>query len=100
MANAYIREYARLSGAENGTPQAPMEPAVTSQTVSFNTSAQSAALNDRTNLVWVRVDAAANMAVGANPTAAATDYPQLQADTDYFFGVKPGDKIAFYDGTS
>lgn len=100
MANAYIREFARLSGAENGTPQAPMEPAVTSQTVSFTTTTQSAAFNDRTRFIWVRVDAAANYKAGDNPTATATDYPQLQADTDYFFGVKPGDKIAFYDGTS
>ena len=101
MANAYVREYAAVGfGAPGQAMQAPHEPALASQTVSFTTSAQSAAFNANTRLIWVRADAAANIEVGDNPTATATDYPQILADTDYFFSVDGGGKIAFYDGTS
>lgn len=101
MANAYIREYARVATVPGGGAiPVPMEPPVATQTVSFTTATQSAALNDATNYVLVTVDADHNMLVGENPTATAAIYPLFTADTERFFGVKPGQKISFYDGTS
>lgn len=101
MANAFIREYARCLVAPGAGPMpVPMEPPVATQTVSFTTAAQSAALNASTNFVLVTADAAHNMLTGENPTATATVYPLFSADTERFFGVKPGHKISFYDGSS
>jgi|DEB0MinimDraft_6_1074348.scaffolds.fasta_scaffold14114_6 hypothetical protein len=101
MANAYIREYARVAIVPGGGAiPVPMEPPVATQTVSFTTATQSAALNDATHYVLVTADAAHNMLGGDNPTASATVYPLFTADTERFFGVKPGTKLSFYDGSS
>lgn len=101
MANAYIREYAGMAVQAAGMGiQAPQEPALATQTVSFTTTTQSAALHANTKLVLVTADAAHNMVAGASPSATATDYPLFTADTERFFGVKGGDKLSFYDGSS
>lgn len=100
MATAEIMEFATMPTTQNGVAQAPSLPATASQSVTFTTSSQSAAFNAATRFIWVRADAAANIKGGKDPTATVSDVPQLQANTDYIFGVQPGDKIAFYDGTS
>lgn len=70
-----------------------------SQAVTFTTSAQSAAFAADTKFIRVVADAAAHIAVGDNPTATATSM-FLPANSVEFFGVKGGDKIAAYDGSS
>lgn len=102
MANAYIREYRYLCGDDNGKIiQAGHEDGYTAgQTFAFTSSTQSAAFQSTTRFVRITADAEAFLDFGTNPTAAATDGIQIQADTPEFFGVVPGQKVAFYDGVT
>lgn len=95
MASLYISEYERLVEDATGKPVlAGMEPAVTTQKVTFSTSAASAALNSRTRYVRIVVDANAHLAFGSSPTATTNDAP-IQANSPEYFGVvNAGIKIA------
>jgi hypothetical protein len=61
-------------------------------------SAQSAAFNDRTNVIVItKIDADARIAFGGNPTAVAGGTGQtryVKAGNEYAFQVEPGQKIA------
>lgn len=97
MATAYIREYQSLAG----DAQAPAEPGITEQTVSTSgSSAQSNAFNAVTNLIAISTPAAQAVCCkfGANPTAT-TSHLRLPANGLFFFGVKPGQKVALIDVT-
>ncbi|NIT58414.1 MAG: hypothetical protein GWN00_19960 [Aliifodinibius sp.] len=102
MATMYIREYKYLTRDEGGNViQAGQEDGFAAgQSVTFTTSAQSAAFQDTTRFVRISCDAEAFLDFGSNPTAATTDGINVQADTPEFFGVQPGQKVAAYDGTS
>ena len=79
------------------------EPALTTQTVTYTTSTQSAAFNasPRTRFVRIVCDAKAHLVFGTNPTATANS-PYVAADTPEYFGLALGGtwKVAFYDGSS
>ncbi len=95
MATMYIREYAYLMTDENGRViQAGQEPAEAGQAVTFTTTTQSAAFSALTRFVRIEVDAAAFLDFGLNPSAAAADGCPLPANSDQFFGVYPGHKVA------
>jgi hypothetical protein len=100
MATAWVTEYANLArdGQHYSTPL-PQEPAITTQTFTFTTHAESAAFNEQTNFVRVYASAAARIAFGASPTAIAGSTP-IAATVDYWFGVHPGQKVSIYDGSS
>ena len=101
-ATCKISEYSHLVGDSSGsTVPVAREPAVTTQTVTYTTSAQSAVLNAQTRFVRIVCDAKAHFVFAVSPTATAND-PYLSSDTPEYFGVFPLGtyRIAFYDGTS
>ena len=106
MATLYIREYAKLAkDADGNTIEAGEEPAIADQTVTFTTSAQSAAFNRSTRFVLLKADADAHILFGANPTATTSQF-RLEADVAMFFGLNADLvalgtlEVAAYDGTS
>lgn len=103
MAKIVITEFERLArDADNNVMQAGMMPEAASQSVTYTTSTQSAALNSRTHLVRLVADATAHVAFGENPTATASS-AKLASGVEYYFGVpehRGSMKIAAYDGTS
>lgn len=100
MANAYITEFQHLAQDDKGTtiPVAPYPPEA-AQRVVYTTSTQSAAFSGKTKFIRVICDAPGHFGISGNPTAIATDAYMAQDVVEYF-SVRPGDKIAFYDGTS
>lgn len=68
-------------------------PATNQQVAIGGASAQSAAFGGATTFVRVHTDAACRIAIGANPTAAASS-PRMAAGATEYFGVIPGDKLA------
>ena len=101
MATAYIREYANLAAAFGNLVQAGAEPAIADQTITTSgTSAASNAFNANTRLIAVSTPAAQAVAClfGASPTALVSSL-RLPANNIFFFGVKPGDKVALIDVT-
>ena len=101
MATAYIREYADIAHTFSKVVQAGAEPAVADQTVSTSgTSAQSAAFNANTRIIAISTPAAQAVAClfGDNPTALTSSL-RLPANSMFFFGVKPGQKVALIDVT-
>jgi hypothetical protein len=96
MATLWIIEYERMArDADGHIIPVGMEPAVAVQAVATSgTSAQSAALNERTRFVALITDAASNFLFGDDPTADAGD-PLLPASTEIYRGVgRTGLKIA------
>jgi hypothetical protein len=102
MPDLYIREYTSLARDAHGhVAQAGEEPATAGQVISgFTASAQSAAFHDATQIVRVISDGDCWLDFGENPSATKADGAYLPANTPAFFGVRPGDKVAAYDGVS
>ncbi|MCP5008962.1 MAG: hypothetical protein GY942_03175 [Aestuariibacter sp.] len=100
MATCKISEY-RDAAKDNSLDDIPaaQEPAVETQNITYTTSTASAAFHSKTRFIRIIADAKAHFVVGDTPTATATD-PYVVADTVEYFGIKPGQKIAFYDGSS
>jgi hypothetical protein len=101
MPTLYICEYANQGRDTAGyTIQGvAQEPANTEQTVAIGgTSAQSNAFQSGTTLIRVHTDSICSIAIGTNPTAAATN-KRMAANTTEYFGVRPGDKIAVITNT-
>ncbi len=101
-ATCKISEYRKMPEDDGGeiTPVA-LEPAITTQTVTYTTSTQSTAFNNSTHFVRIVCDAKAHFSFATSPTATANS-PYLPADTPEYFGVTPGGaiEVAFYDGSS
>lgn len=101
-ATCKISEYSDIiSDAQGNTVSVANEPAITTQSVTYTTSSQSAALNSNTRFIRIVCDAKAHFVVGTDPSADGDD-PYLTADVPEYFGVFPHEvyKIAFYDGSS
>jgi len=99
MATVTFREYADLGVTYGKYIQAGMEPANADQSVTTSgTSAQSAAFNAQTRMIMVSTPAAqaVSLLFGDNPTAVIGGL-RLPAANVFFFGVKPGQKVAFID---
>ena len=101
MPSLYVSEYASVVVVQGAVVPAPLEPAVTTQKITFTTATQSAALNAQTRFVRLHADANCHVAFGANPTATASS-ARLASGTTEFFGVGEGQglKLSVYDGTS
>ena len=101
-ATCKISEYANLvmDEAQRIVPVA-VEPAVTTQNITYTSSTQSAAFNASTRFIRIVCDAKAHYVFGANPTATAAA-PYLATDTAEYFGVARGAslEVAFYDGST
>lgn len=99
MANAYVTEYVALArDGFNFHIAAGLEPAIAEQKVTYTTTTQSAAFNALTRFIMVHVDAVSHLAFGDNPTAATTAH-RIAANETRFYGVQPGQKIAFVTGS-
>jgi len=105
MATAYIREYANGAAVSGNLVQAGAEPALADQTVTTSAaSAASNAFNANTYLIAISTPAAQAVCClfsatrGATPTALVTSL-RLPANSIFFFGVRPGDKVALIDVT-
>ena len=103
-AQVIIREYANLGVAFGNLVQAPAEPALVDQTIAtiITTSVPSAAFSANTRMIGVSTPAAEGVTCsfsatpGATPVAAAGSF-LLPANSLFFFGVRPGDKVAFFE---
>lgn len=106
MATAYLREYSDVKAIFGHAVPVPAEPSITTQTpiTTSGTTAASSAFNAQTNLVAVSTPAAQAVAIefsqtpGATPTATTSSL-RLPANSLFFFGVRPGDKLALIDVT-
>lgn len=94
MATLYVTEYAAL-GADIGGSRAPVavEPAVTTQTVSFTTTTQSNAFNSSTRFVRLISTADCHLLFGSDPTAT-TSHQKVAANAVEWRAVHPGHKVA------
>jgi len=95
MAKCLITESDGVAG-KYGTPV--MLPGIT-QAVTYAGSTTSAAFGSGTNLIRVVANAEVYLLFGASPTADANDIRILK-DTVEYFAVRPGEKVACYDGTT
>lgn len=102
-ATCKISEYRSLAQDSRGqdVPVA-LEPAVTTQTVTYTTSAQSSAFNSATRFIRVVCDAKAHFVISTAGTNATANSPFVAADSPEYFGVQAGQAliIDFYDGSS
>jgi len=97
MATLDISEFTGL--ALNGNSPFVQEPAVANSTVTFTTATQSSAFTDRTSIVKLVPSADCRIVFGDNPTAVATS-EFLAANQEVWRGVRPGQKLSVYDGSS
>lgn len=94
MALLDITEYSQMAyDAAGRLLPAGKEPGAYQQVSIGGSSAQSAAFGGQCTFIRVHTDAACRIAIGSNPTAAATT-PRMAAGATEFFGVKAGDKLA------
>lgn len=102
-ATCKISEYRVLARDSNGNDiPVALEPRVTSQTVTYTTSAQSAVFNSATRFVRIVCDAKAHFRFSVAGTNATANDPFLAPDSPEYFGIQPGQSLLvdFYDGTS
>lgn len=98
MATLYIAEYATLPLMSGGQAMIAPEPAVTTQTVTYSTSVQSAAFSAQTRYIAVTSPGIWSYTVDANPTATTSHF-RVPADQILFMAVTPGHKIAAITNT-
>jgi hypothetical protein len=95
MASCYIEEYAAV-GSGGGSYFAggvPPAPSLAVQKIPIGAATQSAAFNDKTQMIAIVADGACHFSVGEDPTAAATT-EYLPANTVRLLGVPHGYKIS------
>lgn len=90
MATLNIAEFVELASNASGQIPAGKTPAIAHQNVTFTTTTQSAAFNDKTNFVRIYSDADAVIEFGTNPTAAAPGI-MVTAGVAEYFGVPRGE---------
>lgn len=86
MATLWVTEYAEMPVSQKGADvPIGMEPAVTSQTVSFTaTSGGSNAFNTKTRYVRLISSDDCHIKFGVSPTAATTDAKMMAGAPEYF----------------
>ncbi len=99
MAKLNITEYRDVRETPVGYSQAPLEPAIAYQTLTFSTTTQSLAFNSLVRVIRVISDVNCYISIGEDP-AATTSRTFLEAGEAELFGVHPGHKISAYDGVS
>lgn len=101
MAALYITEFDTVGvdiiGRETFLPK---QLPIAEQKVTFTTSTQSSALNERTTLVRVQADGICSILFGANPTATTSNMRLTSGQTEYFVvQANSGLKIAAVTNT-
>ena len=100
MATIEIAEY-RFGTQLGARAPAPSEPRAAFQLLTYTTSAASAAFGSTTTLVRVKArDGRAYISFGTAPTATAAGAASVEQNVVEYFVVRPGDKMAAYDGSS
>ncbi len=101
MATLHITEFELIPTAPDGETLwlSNLSQVIAHQIVTFTTSVQSNAFDARTSFIRVSSDQKAHLKVDPDPTATNQHTP-IAPNSPEHFGVKPGDKIAAYDGTS
>ena len=99
MATLHIKEYSGVRQVEGGLAQIGEEPGITQTPVAFTAATPSAAFADDTKMIRIIATANCNLAFGKSPVATANDMLVI-ANTVEYFGVKEGDKVSVYDGSS
>jgi hypothetical protein len=98
MATLYIAEYANIPEAAAGQPMQIAGDEITTQTVTYSTTAQSAAFNGKTRYIAITSPGIFSYAIGASPTATTSKF-RIPADAIIYLKVNPGDKIAAVTNT-
>lgn len=102
-ATCKISEYRSLAtDAQGREVPVALEPPITTQTVTYTTSAQSSALDDQTRFIRVICDAKAHFVISAAGTNATDNSPFISSGVAEYFGVQAGTSmiVDFYDGSS
>lgn len=104
-ASCRVTEYRALALDSQGRElQIPLEPAVTSQIVTYTTATASAAFNSATRFVRIVCTAKAHYKFSTAGTAATANDPYVPADSPEYYGIQNSTtsplKINFYDGSS
>ena len=99
MANFFISEFETVVHAGGPVP-AGLLPAQAHQKFTFTTATQSSVFGKKTRFIRVVSDANCYILAGDNPTATASNALRLIANRPEYFGVKAGQKLSVYDGTS
>ena len=101
MAKLYITEFELNSQDPSGEglwiPN--LSQVIAHQVIDFTNSTQSAAFSKRTSFIRLLSDARAHVKVDDNPTAT-DQHTRLPPNSPEHFGVRRGDVLAVYDGTS
>lgn len=107
-ATCKISEYSNLVlDANNRQVPVALEPAITTQSVTYTTSTSSVAFNDDTRFVRIICDAKAHFVFTTATPTLTNSYPYLPADTAEYFGIERAPRgtsqtltVRFYDGSS
>lgn len=104
MATCLITEFAGMHryNKDGGAPVCG--PPITTQSVTYTTSTLSSAVNAKTNIIRVIADADVYIAIGYSTSpetlAATATAIKIPSGTVEYFGVRPGQFVACYDGSS
>lgn len=98
MATLYIAEYADMGEGGKGQQIPIAGNEITTQTVTYSTTTQSAAFNKATRFIAITSPGIFSYAIGSSPTATTSKF-RVPADAIIYLTVLPGDKIAAITNT-
>ena len=101
MSTAYVTEFLDLQRLRSHDFAPIVQyPPITNQSITFTTNVQSDAFSEICSIILLQCEDDCFYEVGENPEAT-TGSTRLPASVkERYIGVKPGHKIAFYDGAS
>lgn len=99
MAICLVTEFSNAQQDSQGRNIPVAKSELTTQTITYDAPAQSAAFSEGCKFVRIIADADVYVKFGTDPTAANPGI-RLPADTVEYFGAEQGMKISCYDGTT
>ena len=102
MADAYVTQFTELKRMRSHTfaPIVQYPPLVNEKVTFTTTTANAAAFVEGTRILLIQCEVECFYEVGETPVADADSIYLPAAIKERYIGVKPGDKIAFWDGSS
>ena len=82
----------------DGMQVVPYHTVIQTPLTATGVTQQSAATDPGSTMVLIQTDETIHVARAANPTATASNY-KVRANSEQFFSIKGGDKIAIITGT-
>lgn len=101
--NCYVMEFQRMILDSNGSPVpvANLDPGnAPTQKIAYTTASLSGAFGSATRFVRVICDAKAFFKITNASVPATANDAYIPPDSAEYFGVTPGWRLSFYDGTS